>query len=71
MPEEADFMVGVTDSQGNPMACGGNNILDPSTCYRYSFEDESWSDGPSLLEGRAFASSARLSDGSYWVTGGS
>ncbi len=41
LPEEVDYLLGLEDSEGNPIFCSGNNPVDKTQCYTYHLVGES------------------------------
>ncbi len=65
-------LVAVVNSEGRPVACGGQLAADKTSCLVYDAGAGVWRDGPNMLNPRSFGpDSVRLSDGRYWITGDS
>ncbi len=72
LPFPNEELVAVVDSEGQPMACGGQLATDKTSCLVYDASAGIWRDGPNMLNPRSFGpDSVRLSDGRYWITGDS
>ncbi len=64
--------LGLTTSDGGaPMNCGGLSDGDPRQCYGYDAASDTWVEAAQMAHGRdQGGSSIELSDGTYWVAGG-
>ncbi len=72
LPFPNEELVAVVNSEGRPMACGGQLAADKTSCLVYDVDAGIWRDGPNMLNPRSFGpDSVRLSDGRYWITGDS
>ena len=70
LPSEATFALGLTNSFGRPMVCGGGSFPTRRKCYVLE-EDGNWDiDAYELLEERYFSAIVRLDDGRFWILGG-
>ena len=56
---------------GQVIACGGINGNADSECYEYNYILNTWSNAPSMLAERAYASANNLNDTHWLITGGS
>ena len=69
--DEVTSPVGITDSQGQPLVCGGDFATDGQACFSYPAEEDAWIPAEvSTVNPRYFSGVAKLSDGRYWITGG-
>ena len=70
LPYYNAYNIGMSDQDGNPMSCGGNQLDYDSGCLVYIKELDQWEEGPSMNFLRDMGStSVRLSDGRYFVIG--
>ncbi len=70
LPYGTDQNIGVVDSQGRALSCGGQINPDAGHCYVYNKETDAWEDGPNMRYARsAGAKSVKLTDGRYFVIG--
>ncbi len=70
VPYEPIYGIGLLDSNGDPMVCGGSKMPGQKSCHVYHAANNTWSTGPSLKRKRVGASAACLADGICWVFGG-
>ncbi len=72
LPFPNEELVAVVNSEGQPMACGGQLATDRTSCLVYDAGAGVWREGPNMLNPRSFGPDlVRLSDGRYWITGDS
>ena len=65
-----DQNMGLVDSDGNVLSCGGQLAPDRGGCVVYNKETDAWEDGPNMrYERGAGAKSVRLTDGRYFIIG--
>ncbi len=70
LPYGTDQNIGLVDSDGNIVSCGGQLTPDQGHCYIYNQETAVWEDGPNMRYARgAGAKSVKLTDGRYFIIG--
>ena len=70
LPFYNDQNIGLVDSNGNILSCGGQFSSDRGHCIVYNKETDTWEDGPNMRYPRgAGGKAARLSDGRYFIIG--
>ncbi len=69
-PFETHQAIGLRDSNGKPMVCGGSKNPNQKSCYVYEIANNTWTQGPNLKRKRVAASTTCLDDGVCWVFGG-
>ncbi len=66
--------IGFKGREGRPMVCGGvgggKRSQASKTCFVYQKANNSWVEGPSLIEARAGADAVTMVDGNTWIFGG-